>query len=80
MGNFKKHYPKIQYYESWQDAVDGADACVILTEWNELRGMDLNELKSLMKTPIVLDTKNILSMDKLNSLGFTYDNVGRKKS
>ncbi|MEA1882343.1 MAG: UDP-glucose/GDP-mannose dehydrogenase family protein [Candidatus Marinimicrobia bacterium] len=80
MDNFKNHHPDIQYCDSWQAAVKGTDACVILTEWNEFRGMDLNELKSLMNTPVILDTKNILSMEKLESLGFTFDNVGRKKS
>ena len=57
-----------------------ADACIILTEWNEFRGMDLGELKTLMKAPIILDTKNILSIQLLESLDFTYDNVGRGKS
>ena len=80
MENFKKCHGDIQYFESWQKAAKDADACIILTEWNEFRGMDLNELKSLMKTPIILDTKNILNMDKLDSLGFVFDNVGRKKA
>ena len=57
-----------------------ADACIILTEWNEFRGIDLGELKTLMKTPIIIDAKNILSMQELESLDFTYDNVGRRKS
>jgi UDPglucose 6-dehydrogenase len=80
MENFKKYHGDIRYFKSWQKAVKDADACIILTEWNEFRGMDLNELKSLMKTPIVLDTKNILNMDKLDSLGFVFDNLGRKKT
>jgi hypothetical protein len=42
--------------------------------------MDLGELKTLMREPVILDTKNILSMQELESLGFTYDNVGRRKS
>ena len=76
--NFKNHFPNIQYYDSWQDAVKNADACILLTEWNEFRGMDLNKLKDLMKTPVLLDTKNIISIQELESRGFTYDNVGRK--
>ena len=76
--NFKNHFPNIQYYDSWQDAVKNADACILLTEWNEFRGMDLNKLKDLMKTPVILDTKNIISIQELESRGFTYDNVGRK--
>ena len=76
--NFKNHFPNIQYYDSWQDAVKNADACILLTEWNEFRGMDLNKLKDLMKTPVLLDTKNIISIQELESRGFTYDNIGRK--
>ncbi|MBC8346330.1 MAG: UDP-glucose/GDP-mannose dehydrogenase family protein [Candidatus Marinimicrobia bacterium] len=78
MDNFKIHFPDIQYFDSWQDAVKNAHACILLTEWNEFRGMDLNELKDLMKRPVILDTKNILSIHGLESSGFTYDNVGRK--
>lgn len=78
MDNFKNHFPNIQYFGSWQDAVKNADACILLTEWNEFRGMDLNELKDLMKNPVLLDTKNIISIQELESMGFTYDNVGRK--
>ena len=76
--NFKNHFPNIQYFDSWQDAVKNADACILLTEWNEFRGMDLNELKDLMNNPVLLDTKNIISIQELESRGFTYDNVGRK--
>ena len=76
--NFKNHFPNIQYSDSWQDAVKNADACILLTEWNEFRGMDLNKLKDLMKTPVLLDTKNIISIQELESRGFTYDNIGRK--
>lgn len=78
MDNFKNHFPNIQYFDSWQDAVKNADACILLTEWNEFRGMDLNKLKDLMKTPVLLDTKNIISIQELESRGFTYDNIGRK--
>ena len=78
--NFKNHFPDINYFGSWQEAVKDADACIILTEWNEFRGMNLGELKTLMKVPIILDTKNILNIQELESLDFTYDNVGRRKS
>ena len=78
MDNFKNDFPNIQYFDSWQDAVKNADACILLTEWNEFRGMDLNKLKDLIKTPVLLDTKNIISIQELESRGFTYDNVGRK--
>ena len=78
MNNFKNHFPDINYFDSWENAVTDTDACVILTEWNELRGIDLKKLKSLMSKPVILDTKNILSVSNLEKLGFKYDNVGRK--
>ena len=78
MNNFKNHFPDINYFDSWENAVTDTDACVILTEWNELRGIDLKKIKSLMSKPVILDTKNILSVSKLEKLGFEYDNVGRK--
>ena len=77
MPNFKRHHPEVNYFENWQDAVNEADGTIILTEWNEFRGMDLSDLKSRMASPVVLDTKNILSIQQLQSLGFSFDNVGR---
>ena len=80
MNNFKHHFPDINYFDSWENAVTDTDAFFILTEWNELRGIDLRKLKSLMSKPVILDTKNILSVSNLEKLGFKYDNVGRKVS
>ena len=47
-----------------------------MTEWNEFRGISLSYLKSLMKKPIILDTRNILNVKKLKENGFLFDNVG----
>ena len=75
--NFKSIHQNINYSNTWKDCVKDAHACIVLTEWNEFRGMDLNELKSLLKTPVVIDAKNIFSVEKLKLLDFDYDNVGR---
>ena len=77
MENFKSVYPNINYNENWRDCVKNADACVVLTEWNEFRGIDLSELKTLLKSPILLDAKNIFSIKKLKNLEYSYDNIGR---
>jgi len=77
MPNFKRHHPELNYFDNWQDAVNEADGTIILTEWNEFRGIDLFDLKSRMASPVVVDTKNILSIQQLQSLGFSFDNVGR---
>jgi len=71
-------FPDLNYLLSWEETCDGVDAMVIMTDWNEFRGMNLKKLKKVMKTPLVLDTRNILSMDKLSEYGFQFDNVGRK--
>ncbi len=76
--NMEKHFPNIEYCTSWQAAVKDTDAVAIMTEWHEFRGLDLSELKSLMKSPFLLDTRNILSVRNLKELGFIFDNVGRK--
>ena len=47
-----------------------------MTEWNEFRGISLSNLKSIMKTPILLDTRNIIPVEKLKENGFHFDNVG----
>ena len=71
-------FPDLDYLHSWEETCDGVDAMVIMTDWNEFRGMNLKKLKKVMKIPLVLDTRNILSMDKLSEYGFQFDNVGRK--
>jgi UDPglucose 6-dehydrogenase len=76
--NMKVHFPDIKYLASWQEAVKGTDAVVVMTEWHEFRGLDLVKLKRLVKAPVILDTRNILSIKDLMSLEFKFDNVGRK--
>ena len=76
--SMKKLIPDIEYKLNWQSAVKGCDAVVIMTEWNEFRALNLEELKELMFTPIILDTRNILNISELKRLEFKFDNVGRK--
>ena len=75
--NFKELFPDINYFQNWKDCVKGVDVCIVMTEWNEFRGIDLTELKSLIKSPNLFDAKNIFSIEKLKSLEFNYDNIGR---
>ena len=80
--NFAKLFPDITYKKTWEEAVSKSDGMVILTEWNEFRGMDIKKLKTLINSPVVLDTRNILNMHEFQNAGFIFDNVGRlpKKS
>ena len=74
-----KIFHDIEYFDNLYDAVKNVDGIVIITEWNEFRSLDLQKIKKIMKGNIILDTRNILDMDELSSLGFVYDNIGRIK-
>ncbi len=68
----------VSYYSDKYQVAENADALIILTEWNEYRNIDLNELKKIMKGNIILDTRNILDPLKTKEAGFIYEGVGRK--
>lgn len=58
-------------------AIEGADALVIMTEWNEFRGLDLERVRSLMTQPILVDARNVLDPAQTRALGFVYLCTGR---
>ncbi len=60
------------------EAVEGADALVLVTEWNEFREPDFQRIKSLMRTPAIFDGRNIFSPEPLRALGFHYEGIGRR--
>ncbi len=68
---------KIRYFDNYYDAVKGADALVIVTEWNEFRRPDFDRIKSLMKEPVIFDGRNIYDPAKLTEKGFVYYGIGR---
>ena len=76
--SMKKIFPELDYKSNWHEAVEGCDAAIIMTEWNEFRSLDLEKLKNLMSQPVVLDTRNILDVSELKRLEFKFDNVGHK--
>jgi UDPglucose 6-dehydrogenase len=60
------------------DAMQGADALVIVTEWNEFRALDLERVKSLLRTPTVIDLRNIYKPADMADAGFFYFSIGRR--
>ena len=60
------------------DALQGADALVVVTEWNEFREPDFEMMKALMRQPIVFDGRDIFNPEHLKSLGFQYEGIGRR--
>ncbi len=69
--------PGIQFRDGAYDAAEGADGLVILTEWDQFRALDMGRLKSLLKTPVVVDLRNIYDPADMRARGFSYTSVGR---
>jgi UDPglucose 6-dehydrogenase len=68
---------RIKYTAHAYEALRGADALVIVTEWNEFREPDLGRMKRLMRHPVIVDGRNIYTPKQIRSLGFTYYSIGR---
>lgn len=68
---------QIEYQEYYYDALNDADALLILTEWNDFRRPDFSRIKDLLKHPVVFDGRNIYDPQKMRSLGFKYFSIGR---
>ncbi len=75
----KQVIPDLECGSSVEDTVKDADAVVILTEWQEFKELDLEMVKELVRSPVLLDGRNILSVKKLEELGFRYENIGNAK-
>lgn len=67
----------ISYAPSGYDAIDGADALVVVTDWNEYRHPDFQRIKAALRTPVVVDGRNLYDAGKMRALGFTYESIGR---
>lgn len=73
-----RHYlPNIEYAVDEYDAIKGADALVIVTEWNQFRALDMEKVKGLLNSPRIADLRNIYEPEDMRELGFEYVGVGR---
>ncbi|MDP2993333.1 MAG: UDP-glucose/GDP-mannose dehydrogenase family protein [Deltaproteobacteria bacterium] len=79
MDEFKKAVTgrNLSFCQDAYQAAKGADALVFLTEWNELRNLDLKKLLKIIAQPLILDLRNIYDSGKMRELGYTYIGVGR---
>ena len=73
----KKILPDITYCHNVYETVTGADALVIITEWNEFKEVDLARVKAVMASPLIIDGRNVYNPSTVRDLGFTYLSVGR---
>jgi UDPglucose 6-dehydrogenase len=77
MDEAKKQMPDLDYRNDPYEAIDGADALVILTEWNSYRSLDLDRVKTLLKAPVFVDLRNIYRPAEMQAAGFQYSSLGR---
>lgn len=77
MDEAKHVLPDIEYAHDEYAAIKGADALVIVTEWNQFRALDMDKVRSLLKTPKIADLRNIYEPSDMRELGFEYIGVGR---
>jgi len=73
----KRLMPRVKYCANAYEAARGADAVLLLTEWNEFKEIDLNHLKTLLKRPILVDGRNVYDPAVMASKGFQYAGMGR---
>jgi len=70
---------KITYVDNQYDALKDADALVIATEWSEFRTPDFTKIVSLLKNKVIFDGRNLFDLSQIETLGFHYESIGRKK-
>jgi UDPglucose 6-dehydrogenase len=79
MDNIKNLYNgKIKLAKGTYNALENADALIIVTEWNEFRKPDFSRVKALLKKPVIFDGRNLYDLEKMQDLHFTYYSIGRK--
>jgi UDPglucose 6-dehydrogenase len=76
MDNMRRLLPCLTYAGSALEALAGADACVLVTEWEELIKLDWAEVRRVMARPIVIDGRNALDGQMLKTLGYEYEGIG----
>jgi len=77
--NTKKVYGnKINYATSKYEALNSADALLIITEWNTFRNPDFDEIKSALSEPVIFDGRNLFDLEEMSNMEFEYYSIGRK--
>ena len=77
-GARQRYGDRLEYAESSYGALQGADALIIVTEWNEFRKPDFGLMMNLMRQPVIFDGRNIYDAKKMKERGFLYHSIGRK--
>jgi UDPglucose 6-dehydrogenase len=73
----RRALPDVDYRDDAYNAAEKADALVLVTEWNQFRNLDFDQLRRVMRRPLLLDLRNVYDPERLLALGFEYHGVGR---
>ena len=77
MDEAKKLLKNVDWRKDAYDAMQGAAAVAILTEWNEFRALDIEKTKGVLKSPVMVDLRNIYKPEEMRAAGFAYTSIGR---
>lgn len=77
MDNARQLLPDIDYRDDAYAVAEGADVLVLATEWNQFRNLDLSRIKDSLRSPVVVDLRNIYDPERMQQMGFEYFSVGR---
>ena len=78
MAEARKLMPDLTYCADPYETMTGADAVVLLTEWNSYRALDLKRMRAIVKQPVVVDLRNIYRPSEMRAAGFRYSSIGRR--
>jgi UDPglucose 6-dehydrogenase len=71
---------RIEYHHNMYDALEAADALILVTEWGEFQNPDFEKMKELLKSPVIFDGRNIFSIRTMKMMGYTYYGIGRSRT
>ncbi|MBN2382074.1 UDP-glucose/GDP-mannose dehydrogenase family protein [bacterium] len=77
MDNCRRIQPEVNYCKSTYEAMEDADALLIVTEWNEFKFLNMEKIKSLLNQPVIFDGRNLYQKERMKRLGFEYYSIGR---
>jgi UDPglucose 6-dehydrogenase len=70
--------PEVSLFDDPYEMAKGCDALIVITPWNEFKQLDLKKIKSMLKSPIIFDSRNIYDPAEMKALGFRYRSIGRR--
>jgi UDPglucose 6-dehydrogenase len=80
MAEARKLMPELDYCADAYATMEGADALVLITEWNAFRALDLERVKALLRRPLVIDLRNIYQPQEMQAAGLLYHSIGRPET